>query len=135
MAQIVGLKGNQVSIGTDDGKIVDVPIAALQFANPQVGEEVKFFQNDKNTIVMRPDDSATEGAKKSDKVAYLLFTFFLGAVGVHRFIRGQVGVGILYILTFGACGVAVLIDFIIALTKLGKYKKDFVFDVAGNWTK
>lgn len=35
--------------------------------------------------------------------------------------------GLLKIFTFGGLGIWALIDFIIALTKLGKYDQDFVF--------
>ena len=42
--------------------------------------------------------------------------------------RGQIGLGILkFILNVMFAGVWLLIDWIIALTKLSKYGKDFVF--------
>ena len=43
--------------------------------------------------------------------------FLFGALGVDRFIRGQVGLGILKLITGGGVGVWALIDFIISLTK------------------
>jgi len=85
--------------------------------------------------------------------------FIFGEIGVDRFMRGQIGIGILKLILCGLCvGVASLvtvltaglgfalfgvfmapiyvwwfIDWIIALTKLGKYKEDFVF-ADGKWT-
>ena len=43
--------------------------------------------------------------------------FLFGGFGVDRFMRGQVGLGILKFLTIGGLGVWSLIDFIIALVK------------------
>ena len=47
-----------------------------------------------------------------------LGTFCFGSLGVDRFMRGQVGVGILKLITVGGIGIWSLIDFIIALTKV-----------------
>jgi TM2 domain-containing membrane protein YozV len=54
-------------------------------------------------------------------------TVLFGGLGVDRFMRGQVGLGILKLITCGGLGVWSLIDWIIALTKLGQYDKEFVF--------
>jgi len=74
--------------------------------------------------------------RRVNKVAYILLTFFFGVIGVHRFMRGQVGLGILYILTGGLFGIGVLIDFIISLVKLGSYPTDdyeFSYVPNGQW--
>ena len=60
--------------------------------------------------------------------------FLFGGYGVNWFMRGKVGLGILKIITFGGVGVWSLIDWIIALTKLGNYDAEFVF-IDGNWEK
>ncbi|WLC72739.1 TM2 domain-containing protein [Clostridium estertheticum] len=46
----------------------------------------------------------------------LLLCIFFGAVGIHRFYVGKIGTGILMILTFGGCGIWVLIDLILIVT-------------------
>jgi TM2 domain-containing membrane protein YozV len=60
----------------------------------------------------------TAVGSKSKLVAALL-CFFLGFLGIHRFYVGKVGTGILQLLTFGALGIWVLIDFIVIL--VGKF--------------
>jgi len=54
-------------------------------------------------------------------------TFLFGIIGVDRFMRGQIGLGIFKLLTVGFFGLWFLVDWVTALTKLGKYEKDFVF--------
>jgi len=60
-------------------------------------------------------------------------TFLFGIFGVNRFMRGQIITGIIKLITFGLGGLWVLIDWIIALSKLGQYEKDFVFE-QGEWS-
>ncbi|MDN4641416.1 TM2 domain-containing protein [Agreia sp. PsM10] len=79
---------------------------------------------------------AAAPTRRVNKVAYILLNFFFGGIGVHRFMRGQVGLGILYILTAGLFGVGALVDFIISLVKLGSYQTDyyeFSYVPNGHW--
>ena len=47
-----------------------------------------------------------------------MITWFLGWLGVHRFMRGQIGMGVLYIFTFGLFGIGATIDWIMAIVYL-----------------
>lgn len=54
-----------------------------------------------------------------NKLILALVCFFVGSLGVHRFMTGKVGTGILMILTFGGFGIWTLIDLIMIL--MGKF--------------
>lgn len=54
-------------------------------------------------------------------IIVLLFAFFLGGLGVHRFYSGKIGTGILMIFTFGGLGIWYIIDLIIVA--VGQFKK------------
>ena len=55
-----------------------------------------------------------------------VFTW-IRTVGADRFMRRQIDLGVLKLITVGGAGIWALIDWIIALTKLGDYEKYFVF--------
>ncbi len=42
-------------------------------------------------------DSANVQTVTVDKLVYILLAFFLGALGVHKFYAGQIGMGIVYL--------------------------------------
>ena len=50
-----------------------------------------------------------------NKDMLVLLSAFLGAFGVDRFYRGEVGLGILKLITLGGCGVWALVDTLIYL--------------------
>ena len=67
-----------------------------------------------------------------------VFSFIFGIYGVDRFMRGQIGLGLLKLLTFGGFGMWYLADVIIAALQsyVGPYRdsEDILFDAYGRYT-
>ena len=142
MAEIVAIDGATVRVGGEDGAISSLPIAALRYSNPQVGDQVRVYRDASETVVTKvgvlaqsSGFSADEDRRRVNKVLYVLMALFLGGLGVHRFLRGQVGLGILMIFVgWLTLGIWPLIDFIISLVKLSAYPgEDYVFTADGRW--
>ena len=53
MSKIIKLEGTEVYIGMDDQKIVKAPISAVNYPNPQVGDEIRIFKDGDTTIIAR----------------------------------------------------------------------------------
>ena len=143
MSEILEITNGNVKIGNEDGSVSDMPIASLRFPNPKVGDNVRIYQDQNSAYVTlaNPIDVASvdqTGERRINKVAYVLITLFFAPLGVHRFMRGQVGLGILMLL-FGwwiTMGIWPLIDFIISLVKLSAYTgDDYIFTRDGRFTK
>ena len=46
-----------------------------------------------------------------------LISFFVGGLGIDRFMLGEIGMGILKLLTCGLCGVLTIIDWFLIMGK------------------
>lgn len=60
------------------------------------------------------------GREKNKWVAFIL-CLLLGYIGAHKFYEGRVGLGILYLFTFGLFGIGWFIDCIVLLFKPNPY--------------
>lgn len=144
MSKILDVNSDVVLIGTDDGKIKEVRRGDVKF-EPKIGDKVDIFENDNSVIVTKLEEKVEEkhteagvnininnannnntnqgytyqgnGKKVVNKVVYLLLTFFLGWIGVHKFYSGKTGSGVCYLLFCwtGIPGIIAVIEFIAAL--------------------
>jgi TM2 domain-containing membrane protein YozV len=80
------------------------------------GDELSYVQN---IIKDFSDDQArlfagVYNARRKDPQLILLLAVmgFVGIAGIHRFVLGQVGMGILYILTCGLCFIGTIVDLV-----------------------
>ncbi len=58
-----------------------------------------------------------------DPTILLIFSLFLGGLGIDRFMLGEIGMGILKLLTGGCCGILTIIDWF-TIIKRTKQKSD-----------
>jgi len=57
-----------------------------------------------------------EPVSGNEKTVALVLLLLVGVLGIHKFYLGQIGAGILYLLTGGLCGIGLIIDLIKLLT-------------------
>lgn len=77
-------------------------------------------QNSNQNINQNVNAGMIRGKAKNKWVSMLLL-IFLGYFGGHKFYEGKVGMGVLYIFTFGIFGIGLIVDFITLLFKPNPY--------------
>lgn len=105
-----------INVGSIESKPV---IVSIKTTTPEeVTSKIvskKTFKAINNTKHKKATNSASSGGGKSQVVA-LILAILLGGIGIHRFYLGHIGMGILYLLTGGLCGIGWLIDIILIAT-------------------
>lgn len=61
------------------------------------------------------------GKKPLDKWVAFFLCFFLGWMGAHKFYEGRIGMGLVYLFTFGGFGIGWFLDTIVLLFKPNPY--------------
>lgn len=79
----------------------------------------KFFPVEKLYAVKEKLDSMTEDQIQSlmylqpkEPTTYLLISIFIGTMGIDRFLIGDIGMGVLKLLTGGLCGILWIYDMV-----------------------
>jgi TM2 domain-containing membrane protein YozV len=149
MAEILTITDKEVKIGAENGKVLTVPASSLNFPNPREGDHVKVFKDGDGYIVkkvglnLNPNGMYQEkedGGKSVNKHLFVwVGSFLFGYLGVDRFMRGQIGLGICKILfNWLTLGIWELVDWIIAMSKAyGAFSdtENVTFDASGHYTR
>jgi len=80
---------------------------ALYASFPIVNDNV----NEISTVIEEASNSTAPAADDVDW-ALAIVCFLVGYLGIHQFMLGNTGKGLLYLFTFGLCGIGALIDLI-----------------------
>ena len=139
MAEILSINGAEVKIGMEGGKIATVPIASLQFANPQVGDQVEVYQDGKEYIVKKTASAGAcadgEGKSINKHVFVWVGNFLFGVFKLLLSLLGWIPFGIGTI----AVWIWVLVDWIISMTKAygSAYRgtENLTFDAEGHYAR
>ena len=83
------------------------------------GEQI--IINNNNSAVANATAIAGGYGRLRNKWVALILCIFLGYFGVHKFYEGKVGMGIIYLFTFGLFGIGWAIDTIVLLFKPNPY--------------
>ncbi|QPH38084.1 TM2 domain-containing protein [Pedobacter endophyticus] len=66
--------------------------------------------------------------KQPSEILLLALIGFLGFAGIHRFVIGQIGMGILYFFTGGLCAIGTIVDVINHKSLAFEYNQKMVFE-------
>ncbi len=106
----------------------------FQYLHDLDGEELAYV----NMIMEPMDDKQAHQyammyrARRKDPQMILILTLvgFVVVAGIQRFVLGQIGMGILYLLTFGLCGIGTIIDIVNYRKMSSEYNMKQAYEVA-----
>lgn len=110
------------------GSVIDMDCVVC----PKCGKQVEELKgNDKNIVINNSSSTSSSASANSyipvsygkmcNKWTAFFLCLFLGFFGAHKFYEGKVGMGIIYILTFGLFAIGWIVDLIRILFKPNPY--------------
>lgn len=113
--------GNETKFCKHCGEKIDVDCVVCPKCGKQV-EDLKSNSSGQPNIVINNTNTNINGTGlPKNKWVSVLLCVFLGFLGAHKFYEGKIGLGVLYLLTCGLCGIGAFVDFIILLFKPNPY--------------
>jgi len=106
----------------------------LQYIPDADGDEIAYLN-----MIVQPltDQQAAQFAmmyrarrKDPQMILILAIVGFLGIAGIHRLIIGNIGLGILYVLTGGLCGIGTIVDIVNYKKLASGYNQQQAYEVA-----
>ena len=88
---------------------------------PIIREKLLALDDSKFTIISSIDTK--------NPTTMFIISFFVGVLGVDRFMLGQVGMGVLKLLTGGVCGILAIIDWVTIMGKTRQWNFDQLMSV------
>ena len=70
------------------------------------------------------------GNKDPQMILLLTLVGFLGFAGIERFVLNQIGMGIVYFLTWGFCGIGIIVDLVNYRKLASEYNQQQAYEVA-----
>lgn len=117
-----GTKGARYSINSSGRrtKTIGIPGTGISYSTTSTKSKRKTTSSTTNSTNTYSRDN-----KLADQSPFLVFlvTFLTGYLGVHKFFRGEIGMGFLYLFTGGLFGIGWLIDSITAFIVWIKFRK------------
>lgn len=103
----VGSKAGRITVNSKGRKTTTMhtPIKGVSFVNTQ-SSSTNSRTTSSETVYVPPKEKKELKTSKGMMIA----TIFLGWLGVQRYASGQIGLGILYTLTFGLFGIGWIYD-------------------------
>lgn len=138
--KIIKVTDDEVLIGISEQDVVKIPKSSIDF-EAKVGMEVEKYTSNGETFfvpkqsIITPNETAqnadnvAQEGRKVNKILYILMAFFFGGIGVHKFLIGRVGTGILFIIFSWTLipSIIAFVDFIIGCCKQPDKNGDIYF--------
>lgn len=104
----VGSKAGRITVNSKGRKTTTMrtPIKGVSFVNTQSSSSSSSNKTPSEAVYVIPKEKKELKTSKGMMIA----TIFLGWLGVQRYASGQIGLGILYTLTFGLFGIGWIYD-------------------------